>query len=501
MKKITLYILALASMIFTSCEDMLEIKPESSLVYGSYWESEDAARAAQVALHANLRSYYPNLWYMGEIRSDIWGGSTIESANDLDVIEQNISTDFVPSFSTNWAGLYAYLHLVNGIIENLPSVTFTVPAGRDYFLAQAYGIRAFIYYNMLRTWGDVPIVLEPTTVIDFENMYIARSPQEDVMAQIKDDIETSLDLFGTGNSFQVSGSKGRNYWSKAATLTLKGDVYIWSGTNMGGGDADYTAAKNALQAVIDQSATFGLLASYADVFSATNKGNKEIIFSLSYAMDQATNMFSNFTARKNDISLLYDRLGGTTASVYVNGANRYGPTDALLARWSDFTDTRNDATFYRMYANNDATGYRASMLKKFFGTVQTGTQYMIDDIPIYRFADVLLLMAEAKNRLSEDPSAEITLIRKRAYGANYAGHEFTSGTPEENAVAILDERLFEFIGEGKRWWDLRRAGNEYVFMFNEYLDPATDTYKLLLPITRDMITRNPLLDQTTGYAD
>jgi hypothetical protein len=68
----------------------------------------------------------------------------------------------------------------------------------------------------------------------------------------------------------------------------------------------------------------------------------------------------------------------------------------------------------------------------------------------------------------------------------------------DNANAILDERYKEFIGEGKRWWDLRRAGNSFVFDNVSFLSPG-DEFKLLLPITTDMIGRNPLLDQTPGY--
>lgn len=497
-RALLIFVMIITGLLFTSCEKLLDIKPESSLGYGNYWETEDGAKAAQVALHANLRNYYSNLWYLGEIRSDIWGGNTIETCFDLEVIQQDISTTKVPSFSQNWAGLYTYLHLVNDIIKNVPKVPFTVENNKKYLLGQAYGIRAFIYYIMLRTWGDVPIVLQPTTEIDFNNLYVPRSPASDVMKQIKNDIDKSLEYFGDDNSF-LKGK--RVYWSKAATLTLKGDVYIWSGTNMGGGNEDYLIAKQALQMVIDQSATFQLLPNFADVFSYNNKNNKEIIFALSYGIDQATNMFSNFTARKNDIVNLYDRFGNTTASIIVNGGNRNGPSDELLAKWYDFSDKRNDATFIRLYANSDGTNYKASLLKKFWGTISSGLQVMADDVPIYRFADLILLMAEAKNLLGEDPSYYINLIRQRAYGSNYPGHEYINGTKDQNIEAILQERLFEFVAEGKRWWDLRRAGDQWVFANVKYLNPATDKYKLLYPLTRDMLGRNPLLTQTPGYED
>src|SRR5690606_32640355 len=111
---------------------------------------------------------------------------------------------------------------------------------------QAYGLRAFYYYTLLKTWGAVPIILEPFEEIDPAGLSKARSPQADVMAQVKSDLAASLSAFGSDDSFW-EGKK--IFWSKAATLTLKGDVYIWSGNLLGGGTADFTEAKTALQQI------------------------------------------------------------------------------------------------------------------------------------------------------------------------------------------------------------------------------------------------------------
>ncbi len=142
-----------------------------------------------------------------------------------------------------------------------------------------HGLRAFIYYNMLRTWGGVPLQTEPVTAIDnLTDLYAARATPEDVMKQIKSDIEQSLTLFGGSNTFAAK----RVYWNRAATLTLKGDVFIWSGTHMGGGSADFTTAKTALDEV-KAIPTLGLLATFADVFDPTKEaGNREMIFALEF---------------------------------------------------------------------------------------------------------------------------------------------------------------------------------------------------------------------------
>ena len=170
---------------------------------------------------------------------------------------------------------------------------------------------------------------------------------------------------------------------------------------------------------------------------------------------------------------------------------------------------RDLATFIRLYVDdNGGAGYAnyvepayfGSVFNKFLGQVSGSVRIFENDVPVYRYADVLLLLAEVKNLLGEDPTTEINQVRQRAFGANYdaALHGFVNGTQVENANAILNERYKEFIGEGKRWWDLRRAGDSFVIEQISFLNPG-DEYKLQLPITTDMIGRNPDLVQTQGY--
>ena len=137
-------------------------------------------------------------------------------------------------------------------------------------------------------------------------------------------------------------------------------------------------------------------------------------------------------------------------------------------------------------------------MTKFIGKVDAGMQVYSTDFPVYRYAEVLLMLAEAKAKLGQDPSAEINAIRSRAYGATYT--PYMNGTIAQNMTAILEENLREFIGEGKRWWTLRRAGNSYVFQYiNPLYLPSTATYKLVLPITQGMLNLDPKLEQTKGY--
>ena len=172
----------------------------------------------------------------------------------------------------------------------------------------------------------------------------------------------------------------------------------------------------------------------------------------------------------------------------------------------DVKDQRR-ATFVRVYSDNvghipfNTTNYLGSILSKFVGRNNSGDIVNENNVPIYRYADVLLLLAEAKNNLGEDPSAEINQVRARAYGSNYnvAIHGYTNSTQANNAKAILDERYKEFIGEGKRWWDLLRAGDNFVYDEVASMTSNGTKKNIYLPISPAMIADDNTLVQTPGY--
>lgn len=491
-----------ALLILGSCEKELELEAPSELTVAGFWDSENGARAAHTGLYGSFRSTNFTQWLLGGIRSDMWGGQTFESPANVELIESNFTVSTAPF--GGWAGLYNEIHQVNDFLLNVPKIEFDSEADKQHMLGQAYGIRAMYYYTLLKTWGAVPISTEPLATTDPQGLSKPRAPQSEVMALIKSDIQASLDAFGSDGSFWLDK---RVYWSKAATLALKGDVYIWSGTLLGGGDADYIEAKNALQEVA--SLDVELVPNFADLWSVDNENNKEFIFAAQYEKDEALNYYDLMTGRTTEVQPQFNSEGNPMSDFIVNGANRYGPSEKTLILIDDNLDTRKESSFTRLYTeDNGGAGYPnyapepyfGSVIKKFDGTIDGSIRIMDNDIPIYRYADVLLLLAEAKNLLGEDPSVEINQIRERAYGENYdaATYGFTMGSEAQNTEVILEERYKELVAEGKRWWDLRRAGDSYVIDNVPFLS-AGEEYKLLLPITLDMIGRNPLLEQTPGY--
>jgi hypothetical protein len=493
MKK--LIILLAGVIMLNACE--LDMQPESQLTYNGFWESEEAVKAAHTGIMAAYRGYADTFWQMGELRSDVWGGNTIESPYGTDLIENNISSTVV-HFS-NWANFYGFIHYLNDFIKNAPSVTFARPSDLNHLLGQVYGIRAHVYYTMVRAWGDVPISIEPLLEVDLVKLKKPRSPKSEVMQLIKSDIAKSLEYFGDDNTLWL----GRNvFWSKGATLALKGDVYLWSGKVLGGGNADFTEALTALNAV-----TGFELVTWDKLWGQGNENNKEFIFAFDYQKDQAGNFYGNFTGRAVDIRPMFDDSGNAMTGYVINGASRYGPTDKILLLIDDVNDARRN-TFLRLYSDGvghipyvaGESTYQGAVLNKFLGIVDVDNlRKDYNNVPVYRYADVLLMLAEAKNNLSQDPSQEINAVRQRAYGVNYGpAYTYVNGSPAVNAKAILDERLKEFIGEGKRWWDLVRAGGTSVFDEVATMTPG-EAYKIYYSISQSMLANDSELVQTEGY--
>ena len=493
-----------AAITLSACTSELELVSPSQLTAAGFWDTEEGVRTAHTGMLANLRSEAFDFWQLGELRSDIWGGRTYESPYGESFIESNITVSTAPF--GGWAGFYTRIHRINDFLVNAPNVTFVDEADKSHMMGQAYGLRALYYYTLLKTWGDVPIILEPLSDVDPNGLSKARSSQSEVMSQIKSDIAASLSAFGSDDSF-YQGQK--IYWSKAATLALKGDVFIWSGNLLGGGSADFNEAKTALQQIAATGVS--LATNYSDLWTVGNEGNSEFIFAIQYKQDEASNIYNSFTGRSTEINPQHNAAGNSMSSFIIAGANRFGQSEKTLLLLDDNDDARKEATFIRLYTDdNGGAGYSTyneptyfgSILNKFLGRVNGSERIFENDVPMYRYADVILMLAEVKNHLNEDPSAEINQIRQRAYGANYvvATHGYTNSSQTDNANAILNERYKEFIGEGKRWWDLRRAGASFVLANNDYLSTG-DEFKLVLPITVGMIGRNPLLEQTAGYTN
>lgn len=498
-------LMGVLSLTYSSCSKKLDqVVPQDVISRSEALRDPNAARTLYHGIYGRVRVYAGTFFQLGEMRSEIWtDGLFTESVEGglQNLYRHNISSLNVPF--GNWAGFYNLIYNLNYVIKLFPQTPLP-EAEKSNALAEMYGLRAFVYYNMARTWGAVPLSIEPIeTINNAAETYKRRTGVDTIFIQIKKDIEESLRLFGRSNTLSTNK---RVYWSRVASLVLKGDVHIWTATHMNGGAQDLTTAKNALTEVRQlQGASLNLNSNYSDIFDPVKKvNNPEMIFAMNFELQQAQlGVFRSFTV--NNIQATTLSLAPaptpTVASVYpyVAGANRVGLNQAMINKLtSGPADQRVSKSFSIMYSTSAPFSVRGVLLKKWLGTVSGTTQIYNNDLSIYRYADVLLLLAEAKTKLGEDPSAEINAIRLRAYGVNYP--VYANGTQQNNMNAILEEYLREFIGEGRRWWALRRAGDTYVYAnINPTYLSLTTQAKLLLPISMTMLNNDPLLTQTPGY--
>jgi hypothetical protein len=179
----------------------------------------------------------------------------------------------------------------------------------------------------------------------------------------------------------------------------------------------------------------------------------------------------------------------------------------LFEKYDTATDLRARATFFDFYRTPTSTASNKFVnLRKFLGTMDGTNRSFADDVPVYRWAEALLILAEIKNKQGQDPSAEINAVRQRAYGTN-PYPVYVNASFEANEIAIFEERGKEFVAEGKRWYDLRRmqdaTGDPLAFRTDlplvGVLDKATQAHRLLWPIDRNTMNQDPTVEQNPGY--
>jgi hypothetical protein len=492
-KKIIYPALALV-VLLASCSKTLEIAPVSSISGASFFKTENDIKGYNYGMYILLRNETSfNTFALGELR-----GETVEQGlagtGGYDNYYKNTLTADNLTPAITWAGLYKVVNAANLLIKYIPTIPFTSEATRNDYLAQAYSMRAYVYFLMTKTWGDLPLRSDALESIDLSTIQIAKSPQADIFALIKSDINKAVSLF-PANTFQT----GRNLWSKPAANALKADIYLWTAKRLNGGNADLQTALDACNAV--QTADVSLLPTFSTIFDYTNKGNKEVIMAVNYvAVETVDNYFFNgYLPVTYSYAATVDPVA--KASIGQLGGNNIWSPSALVRNQFTTDDQRRNASFVEVYNINATTGaktFAAAVINKGDGTVVNGVRYFADDIILYRYADVLLMKAEAKNALNQDPSTEINLVRQRAYGTAYSAHIFVNGTKDVNDAAILKERLLELAFEGKRWYDLVRFGKAFELV-PSLQAKAGQTNLLLSPINNATLALEPKVTQNPGY--
>jgi hypothetical protein len=528
MKKIYSIIALSGLLALSACN--LDMSPVDYNSAGNFWTSEAKVQTFYNGMLSYLRSDYTSPCVLGEFRGGtIKYGSSIEGVGlNYGGLAHNDPIDAENPQISNWNGYYARILQINDMIDHLEGACeFLDDATRNLYRGRAYGMRAYYYFMLYRTFGGVPL---ETTVkvasgkVDVNDLYMARSTAEETLQFIKDDIKRSEDGYGNNRDVVRTG------WSYFATQMLKAQVYLWSakvttnfvdkdgntsGTHAAtGSTSEFQTAKDALMNIVN-SRQFALEGNFADLYANNNKAGREVILANSFSYTESTNSYIAIFSYQAPIwcNSFYDEDGnllGDPLDLCGTGTHRVEYLESFIKSF-DKADSRRAATFHECYS--DAGDFGSAMIK-YLGHKEGDIRYADTDIMLMRYADVLLSLAEVENALGNGPAVAdyVNQIRERAYGSGYP--VYTAGSFAENELAILAERDKEFVAEGTRWFDLLRmqdaskqplvfsAAAAYAEKYGEAAEPVLSTnekQKMLWPIDATVLANDNLIVQTYGY--
>ena len=217
MKKLKYLLPILCLAVSSSCKKAIETTPVSVITSSSFFKTPDDAAGALRGMYVEFRTPAANdLFWLGEGRSEVLT-SAVAGTQTYDRYWNNTLTATNPG--ADWRGFYTAINAANLLLKYVPGITFTSNDSKNSILAQAYTMRAFAYFVLVRAWGGVPIRTEPIEAYDPAGVNIARASVADVFALIKSDLTKALPLYPT-----ITFETGRNTWSKASADALNADV-------------------------------------------------------------------------------------------------------------------------------------------------------------------------------------------------------------------------------------------------------------------------------------
>jgi len=411
----------------------MEQLPPQGLTREEFWKTKEDVESVIMGAYSIFASMDGNLFKYGELRGDMITGDVNMSLDDQKIMEGNIAPD---NGLCDWRKFYQVINNCNEIIKFAPEVQKIDNTFSDYimytYLSEAYFLRSLSYFYLVRVFRDVPYVTEPTES-DATPVFLTKTDGDVILDNITEDLQ-KIRIYATVDGYPtLTELKGRA--TKAAIDALLADISLWN--------FDYEAV---IQHVSDIEASRKYeLVPMAEWFTLFNPGNTtEGIFEF---------QFDDRVNRRNSIA------GMTGHNSY-----NYDPSDHAIQVFSvKFADVpelyRGEEGSIHKYAENDYG------IWKYVGnagrTTRPGSTANSANWIVYRYADVLLMKAEALSQLGRYNEALdiINAIRLRA-SVPLINPPSTAASYED---AIMNERSLELAFEGKRWFDLMRMGrrNDY----------------------------------------
>lgn len=474
-----IYFPALLTLALFSCKkDFLELAPISNANVAGFYRNASDIEVAVTSAYAALQSdgqYENAMWQVGEVRSDnSWnweGGGNFPDA-EIDQFKESSSNNII---NLIWLDNYHGILLCNIVLNRIGPINMSAELKKRYS-AEVLFLRALMYFNLVRIFGDVPVVLKETFNVN-EGYKHGRTPVAAVYDQIIQDLtDAAQDLPTTYSGNNIGRA------TSGAAKALLGKVFLTQG--------NYDAAASILKEVIE-GGTYQLLQNYADLWLTANANHAESIFEVQYKKGGTGtgSPYTNFFAPR-DSDLAVTRVG------YAYGRNL--PTIDMVLSY-ETGDLRKNSSLAETYQRDGQTIYDPYTVKYLdipFAELDADNNWTV-----LRYADVLLMFSEALNEVNNGPVPEayntINEVRHRA-GLD----PLPEGLSKiDFAKALERERRVELAFEGHRWFDLIRTGRAVEAMNAHFNGIITiQPFQLLFPVPQSQININPgLIIQNPGY--
>ena len=439
------------------CSKFLDLDPPYTQDAENFFQNEQDYLRALTGAYDLLQGMFVSYW-IGDIASDncIAGGESVTDTEGLHQIENMTHGAVNDELRSIMRFNYCGIARCNFILE--PKAVEVDFPSKATILAEAKFLRAFYYFELVKFFGDIPLVVDQRLGVQ-QIQELQRTPANEVYAQIEKDLNDAISILSYKSESTHSGIKGRV--DKGAALGLLGKVYLYQ--------EKWPLANQTFNILIN-SGYYSLASDYSTLFLKENENNSETVFDVEYS-DQEGGSYGCLICLEGNLTVGYQGIRQYDGPTYGDGNSYNLPTQDLYNYFENY-DPRRDATCLNIddfIANNSVGttyGIGAGGHTGFYNhKYMKSRDEMLNGIPdndltsgvnyrVIRYADILLMAAESSNKIGDDLNALLYLNMVRQRVGLY--EKISSG--DLLYEDILKERRSELSCEGHRFFDLVRTG-------------------------------------------
>ncbi len=474
-------ILVCSTIVLMSCKkSFIEITPQSTVTVDILYKTDKDFQDAVNGCYNVLQNQYQNFWVFGDLPAE---DVEEDIPNHFDHVsfDQFTVNDRQPILASTWRNYYNLINRANTIITNIDKADPSLVKNKDRYVGEAKFLRALAYFDLVRIFGDVPMV---TTNLTVEESYKnGREKTDKIYNEVI--IKDLLDAEGKLPAKYTGADVGRA--TKGAAKSLLGKVYLTR--------KDFVNAEAKLKEVTLLG--YGLLPNFKDLWNYTaDEHHSEYIFDIEYeeGIGEGSSFTHTFAPSWTALTTLYGIKGGTPSN---DGA----PTPLLYAAFDPNDARRGISVNYGITVNGVFTPIPTNSIQaaksfstKYFTPVAS-TNDSRANWKVIRYADVLLMYAEALNENGKTTEAltSLNLVHTRAGLTVYSGL-----TQSDAREKIYLERRLELYLEGQRWFDLVRTGRALTTLQSFGMKPHMTVFPI--PLTQiQIINSKEIFPQNPGY--